>query len=127
MFHCAWCPSGEDFINYWSAAVALFDWMILPSLDVELFHAYQERLLGHAFAEHNWSYPPHMLLMVWPFGQLPYLWALAAWSLLWLAFYLWASVGWRTDATILVWRCCWRRRPISTFPAARTASSPGRC
>src|SRR3546814_95043 len=43
-----------------------------------------------------------MLLMVWPFGQLPYLWALAAWSLLWLAFYLWASVGWRTDATILV-------------------------
>src|SRR3546814_4832119 len=43
-----------------------------------------------------------MLLSVWPFGQLPYLWALAAWSLLWLAFYLWASVGWRTDATILV-------------------------
>src|SRR3546814_1685541 len=74
IFDFAWRPIGRDFINYWSAAVALFDGMILPIFDVELFHAYQEWLLGHAFAEHNWSYPPHMLLMVWPFGQLPYLW-----------------------------------------------------
>src|SRR5690606_34052194 len=67
IFDFAWRPIGRDFVNYWTAGVAVFDGMIPQIFDVNQFHPYQERLLGSPFAEHNWSYPPHMLLVVWPF------------------------------------------------------------
>jgi hypothetical protein len=102
IFDFAWRPIGRDFVNYWSAAVAVSDGMILQIFDASLFHSYQERLLGHIFAEHSWSYPPHMLLVIWPFGQLPYLWALAAWSFLGLGLYLWTSTSGRSEARILL-------------------------
>src|SRR3546814_11942074 len=75
IFDSAWRPIGRDFVNYWSAGVAISDGLILQIFDIELFHPYQERLFGQSFADHNWSYPPHMLLLVWPFGQLPYIWS----------------------------------------------------
>src|SRR3546814_141809 len=43
-----------------------------------------------------------MLLLVWPFGQLPYIWSLAAWSFLWLGLYLWTSIVGRSDTQILL-------------------------
>src|SRR3546814_19132157 len=42
IFDFAWRPIGRDFINYWSAAVALFDGMILPIFDVRS----EERRVG---------------------------------------------------------------------------------
>lgn len=102
IFDFAWRPIGRDFVNYWTAGVGVFDGIVWDLFDVELFHAYQERLLGHPFAEHNWSYPPHMLLLVWPFGLMPYLWALAAWSFLTLGLYLWAATTGRQDRHILL-------------------------
>src|SRR3546814_14497034 len=43
-----------------------------------------------------------MLLLVWPFGQLPYIWSLAVWSFLWLGLYLWTSIVGRSDTKILL-------------------------
>jgi hypothetical protein len=102
IFDFAWRPIGRDFVNYWTAAVSVFDGIVWDIFDVDLFHAYQERLLGQPFAEHSWSYPPHMLLLVWPFGLLSYLWALAAWSFLTMGVYLWASTTGRQDKHILL-------------------------
>lgn len=95
-------PIGRDFVNYWAAGAAVFDGALMQIFDASLFHPYQERLLGRSFVDHNWSYPPHMLLLIWPLGQLPYLWALAAWSFLGLAVYLWASTAGRRDAGLLL-------------------------
>lgn len=102
IFDFAWRPIGRDFVNYWTAGVAVFDGMIPQIFDAALFHPYQERLLGNPFVEHNWSYPPHMLLLVWPFGLLPYLWALAAWTFVVLGAYLWASTAGRQDSHFLL-------------------------
>jgi hypothetical protein len=102
IFDAAWRPIGRDFVNYWSGGVAVFDGMVPEIFDASLFHPYQERLLGHGFAQHNWSYPPHMLLLVWPLGLLPYLWALVAWSFVTLGTYLWASTAARDGRHFLL-------------------------
>lgn len=102
LFDFAWRPIGRDFINYWTAAVAVSEGLIPLIFDVDRFHFYQEGLFGIEFSDHSWSYPPHMLLIVWPFGQLPYLWALAAWTLLFLGLYLWAATWRQGDAFLLL-------------------------
>ena len=102
IFDFAWRPIGRDFVNYWTAGVAVLEGLVMMIFDVGEFHAYQEHLLGHPFSEHNWSYPPHMLLLVWPFGFLPYVWALAAWSFVTLGLYLWAATTGRQDRHIIL-------------------------
>jgi hypothetical protein len=95
-------PIGRDFVNYWAAGVAIFEGKVPLLFDIQGFHLYQEGLLGESFAEHSWSYPPNMLLMIWPLGQLPYLWGLAAWSFLLLSLYLWVSTTGRGDQALLL-------------------------
>lgn len=102
IFDFARRPIGRDFVNYWTAGVAVFDGMVPQIFDIGPFHAYQERLFGQSFALHNWSYPPHMLLLVWPLGLLPYLWALAAWSIVTFVLYFWAASMGRQDRTLLL-------------------------
>nr|WP_279589353.1 glycosyltransferase family 87 protein [Rhizomicrobium electricum] len=51
---------------------------------------------------HNWSYPPALLLFIWPLGFLPYMAALAAWSLAGLAAYLGASATHHRSAKFLL-------------------------
>lgn len=76
-------PLGRDFANVWSApqiaahsgAATLFD-----------FTAYQKtlaRLFGPTISPLMWSYPPSMLLLIWPFGYMPY----------WVAFTVWTLAG----------------------------------
>ncbi len=43
------------------------------------------------FPDLFWSYPPHLILFVWPLGLLPYLPAYALWRAGGLALYLWAA------------------------------------
>ena len=81
---------GRDFVNTWMGARA-----VLSGRVGELFHidVYMQALRS-AFGPmppHNWSYPPPLLLFIWPLGFLPYLAALAAWSLAGCAAYLGAS------------------------------------
>ena len=95
-------PVGRDFVNYWTGGKAVFDGMLPEIFDFDLYHPYQERLLGVAFADHNWSYPPHMLLLVWPLGLLPYLPGLALWSAATTAAYLWACGAGRRDRRAVV-------------------------
>jgi arabinofuranan 3-O-arabinosyltransferase len=62
----------KDFGNYWIGAHET-----LAGRGAGLFDAQNyQRLLSETFpgivTARNWSYPPHFLLMIWPFGLLPY-------------------------------------------------------
>jgi hypothetical protein len=45
-------------------------------------------MLGGPYQEHFWSYPPQIMLFIWPLGLLPYLVAYIAWCLVGIALYV---------------------------------------
>src|SRR5262245_15913578 len=62
----------RDFANYWMAGH-----LAISGEQQELFtqSAYYERLkqaFGADYPIHNWGYPPHVLLLLWPLGLLQY-------------------------------------------------------
>ena len=85
---------GGDFTNIWTAARLVLSGDISALFDLEAYRAEQIRLFGADFPMHNWSYPPHLLLLVWPLGGLPYGVALTVWLAGTLAFYLAAAQCW---------------------------------
>jgi hypothetical protein len=73
---------GRDFLNFWmyGRAAALPDpghWY-----DVVSYQRALGALLGQDYPGQNWSYPPSVMPLAAPFGLLPYLAALAAWTIL---------------------------------------------
>ena len=72
---------GRDFLNVWmygrSAAAAD------PSrfYDLAEYHRALAALLGPNYPGQNWSYPPSIFFVAAPFGELTYLQALLAWTL----------------------------------------------
>jgi hypothetical protein len=73
---------GRDFLNFWmyGRAAATSD----PGrfYDLAAYHEAFRILLGMEFNGQNWSYPPSIMLLAAPFGQLNYLVALADWTLI---------------------------------------------
>ena len=93
---------GRGFLNIWmyGRAAALPDpghWYDITSYQNAL-----TALLGSGYPGQSWAYPPSMMLVAAPFGQMPYLAALACWTL--LGFALFAGVLHRAgfDRTSLV-------------------------
>lgn len=84
---------GRDFLNTWMGARSVFDGAPAAWFDVHTYNAALRQLLGTAYPEHYWSYPPHVLLFIWPFGLIPYLPAYIAWCALGIAIYLLACSG----------------------------------
>jgi arabinofuranan 3-O-arabinosyltransferase len=69
-------PAGfadKDFANYWTAAR-----LVLEGRTADLFgphagyFAHLTAAFGADYPWHNWSYPPHFLLFIWPLGYLGY-------------------------------------------------------
>jgi len=86
---------GRDFLNVWMGAKSAFNGG--PAI---FFHFWNYNLyLQDYFAttdlhHYFWSYPPHILLFIWPFGLMPYLASFAVWSAFGIAvFVLAASAG----------------------------------
>jgi alpha-1,2-mannosyltransferase len=84
---------GRDFLNTWMGARSVFDGGPAAWFDVHAYNAALRQLLGTAYPEHYWSYPPHVLLFIWPFGLMPYLPAYIAWCGIGIALYLFACSG----------------------------------
>jgi alpha-1,2-mannosyltransferase len=79
---------GRDFLNTWLGGRSVFDGGPAPWFN---FHVYNEairQILGIPYPESYWSYPPHILLFIWPFGLMPYLPAYIAWCVIGIALYL---------------------------------------
>lgn len=82
-----WRPLGGDFLNYWAAPQ-------LSPLELFPYTHYMDalhRLYPWPIYDHNWSYPLHLLFFLLPFGALPYLLALALWSLVGVALFCWTG------------------------------------
>ncbi len=94
--------ANKDFANYWTAGK-----LILGGQVQDLFgpHPLYFRHLTDAFGPdyqwHNWSYPPHFLLLIWPLGYAGYELSLAIFVLTTLAIYLGAVRAFVGDLSTL--------------------------
>jgi len=84
---------GRDFVGTWMSARGALEGQPEPWFDFATFNAALRQLFGPAFPLHHLTYPPHLLLFVWPLGLLPYLPAYAVWCLAGFALYMFAAAG----------------------------------
>jgi hypothetical protein len=105
-------PIGADFVNSWGGShLALsghpeqvYNFAAIHAAEEAAVHAHSDKVFG-------WYYPPTFLLIVLPLALVPYLWALAAWSLTTLGAYLavlrktapWKETLWLTLAFPGTW------------------------
>jgi hypothetical protein len=73
---------GRDFLTFWMAARA--SWAADPQrfYDLATYQAEVARMVGPGYLGQVWSYPPSIMLVAAPFAGLPYLPALALWTVL---------------------------------------------
>ena len=93
---------GWDFVNSWMGGRAALHGGLQTYFEVHRYNAEIHRLFAANVPFHNWSYPPHILLLLWPFGLLPYLASYALWLVAGLGVYLWAASGARFDRELLL-------------------------
>ncbi len=84
---------GRDFLNTWMGGRSVFGAGPAAWFDATTYNAALRDMLGTAYPEHFWSYPPDVLLFIWPFGLMPYLPAYIAWCAIGIALYLFACSG----------------------------------
>lgn len=69
-------PAGiadKDFANYWTAGNLIREGRVLDLFGPQPgYFAHLTAAFGPDYPWHNWSYPPHYLLLVWPLGYLGY-------------------------------------------------------
>lgn len=94
----------KDFANYWTAGK-----LILAGRTADLFgphaiyFAHLTKAFGPDFPWHNWSYPPHYLLLVWPLGLFGYKTAMMLFLAVTGAFFVWAARPFGGRDNSLVW------------------------
>lgn len=95
---------GADFANTWLGARAALTGDPTPWFDLDVFNAALKAQFGPEYPLHLWSYPPHLLLFIWPLGFLPVIAAYVVWCALTLALFVWAAGdrNWRPVELILM-------------------------
>jgi alpha-1,2-mannosyltransferase len=83
---------GRDFLNIWMGGKSAFTGGPSAFFDFWNYNIYLRSYFGTVDVhDYIWSYPPHILLFIWPFGLMPYLLGFAVWSLLGVVMFLWAA------------------------------------
>lgn len=93
---------GRDFLNMWMGARAALTGHTHILFDTHRYNALVHQLFSPDVPWHNWSYPPHILLLIWPFGLFPYLWGYALWIAAGLGVLLWVAGGMRLKQRAMV-------------------------
>ena len=75
-------PVAGDFINVYAAGQLALARDLATIYDPEAFMAYERNIIPQPTGLRLWAYPPHSLLIVWPFGLLGFYAGLVLWSLL---------------------------------------------
>jgi alpha-1,2-mannosyltransferase len=81
---------GRDFLNTWMGGRSTFSGGPAAWFDVRVYNDALRDMLGTPYQQHYWSYPPHLMLFIWPLGLMPYLPAYLAWCAVGIALYLFA-------------------------------------
>ena len=80
---------GRDFLNTWMGGRSALAEGPAAWFDYQVYNKHLLELIGVAdMHRYVWSYPPHILLFIWPFGLLPYFPAFVLWTLLGFAAFL---------------------------------------
>ena len=83
---------GRDFVNTWMGARSALAGGPAPWFDFDTYNAVLAAQFYPEFPHHNWSYPPHLLLITWPLAFLPYLPGYLVWCAIGMAVYLLAAI-----------------------------------
>ena len=86
-----WHPTSRDFVSFWGAAQLALAGHPAAAYDRAALHAVQSAVATFTRGEMPFPYPPAYLLLVIPFGLLPFAVGMIAWSLSTMAFYLGAA------------------------------------
>jgi len=73
---------GRDFLNFWMYGRTALTPDPSRFYDAVTYNQELAALLGANYPGQNWSYPPSIMLLALPFGQLTYLQALLCWTVL---------------------------------------------
>jgi alpha-1,2-mannosyltransferase len=79
---------GNDFANTWLSARVSLTGDPTPWFDFDHFNAALKAEFGAQYPVHLWSYPPHLLLFIWPLGFLPVVAAYFVWCMVGLALFV---------------------------------------
>ncbi len=83
---------GRDFLNIWMGGRSALANGPAAWFDLHTYNQFLRDFMGQPdLHDYYWSYPPHILLFIWPFGLLPYLPAFAIWTGLGIALLLVAA------------------------------------
>jgi alpha-1,2-mannosyltransferase len=89
---------GRDFLNTWMGGRSVFSGGPAAWFDFDTYNAAVQKLTGDPdLPPLFWSYPPHLLFFIWPFGLLGYLPAYALWCIIGLALYVRAAFAGGVD------------------------------
>ena len=91
-------PVGRDFLNTWMGGRSVFSGGPADWFDFDVYMAALVKVTGITdLAPMYWSYPPHLVFLIWPFGLLGFLPSYIIWCAVGLALYVWAAVATGVD------------------------------
>jgi hypothetical protein len=82
---------GRDFLNFWNYGREAWNAEAGRFYDIVLYNGELRALTGWDYPTQQWSYPPHLMLLMAPFGLLPYLPAYILWTMLGILTLWWAA------------------------------------
>jgi alpha-1,2-mannosyltransferase len=87
-------PVGRDFLNTWMGGRSALSGGPAAWFDFHLYTAAVQKVTGVPDLQPLfWSYPPHILFFIWPFGLVGFLVGYALWCVVGLALYVWAALA----------------------------------
>lgn len=99
-------PFGRDFVNYWMGGRLALEGRLDVLADLRAYNVLIVERFGHSAEDFFiFSYPPNLLPFLVPFGALPYLPALIAWTAINLALLAWSVRLLTADRRPLVAAC----------------------
>jgi len=99
-------PFGRDFVNYWMGGRLALEGRLEVLADLRAYNALIATQFGHTAEDFFvFSYPPNLLPFLVPFGALPYLPAVTAWTAINLALLAWSVRLIDPDRRALVAAC----------------------
>jgi hypothetical protein len=96
----------RDYLNLWAGGRLAAQGHIAVIFDPQAYATWLRSIFGPRLDLHTWSYPPHFLLLAFPFGWLPLIpgflvWTAATGALLWFVLRTGGLSVWCTLASLL--------------------------